>query len=152
MKRVAWITDNIYLKHNTGGNHPESVERLISINLKIKTIIDKLIEIKPRFATKDDIEMVHNKSLIQTVKEKSKNEIPIDLDTVLSKESYKSALKAVGAGLEAIDGIKESRFDRAFCAVRPPGHHATPTQSMGFCLFNYTLDKITPSFHTLHLL
>jgi len=136
MKRVAWITDNIYLKHDTGKQHPESIERLISINLKIKTVIDRLIEIKPRFATIEDIAMVHEKSLIKKVKNSSENEIPIDLDTILSKESYRSALKAVGAGLEAIDGIKKNKFDRAFCAVRPPGHHATPTQSMGFCLFN----------------
>lgn len=77
MKRVAWITDNIYLKHDTGKQHPESIERLISINLKIKTVIDRLIEIKPRFATIEDIAMVHEKSLIKKVKNSSENEIPI---------------------------------------------------------------------------
>ena len=136
MKKVAWITDDIYLKHNTGAGHPESIGRLESINLKIQPLKDKLIEISPRFATKEQIEMIHHKSLIEEIEEKSQLEIPIDLDTILSKDSYQSALKAVGAGLEAIDGIKEQKFERAFCAVRPPGHHATPTQAMGFCLFN----------------
>jgi acetoin utilization deacetylase AcuC-like enzyme len=136
IKKVAWITDDIYLKHNTGVGHPESVERLMSIDLKIETIKDKLIEVKPRFATVDEIEMVHYHTLIQEIKSKSKTETPIDTDTVLSSHSYQSALKAVGAGLVAIEGIKEKRFQRAFCAVRPPGHHATPSKSMGFCLFN----------------
>jgi len=94
MKKVAWITDDIYLKHNTGAGHPESIGRLESINLKIETIKDKLIEVSPRFATKEQIEMIHHKSLIEEIEEKSKLETPIDLDTILSKESYQSALKA----------------------------------------------------------
>ena len=136
MKKVAWITDDIYLKHDTGVGHPESIDRLKSINLKIKSIQDKLIEVEPRFATVDEVEMIHYHTLIEEVEHKSRTETPMDLDTILSQFSYQSALKAVGAGLVAIDGIKEKRFERAFCAVRPPGHHATPSQSMGFCLFN----------------
>jgi acetoin utilization deacetylase AcuC-like enzyme len=136
MKKVAWITDDIYLEHDTGAGHPESVERLISINLKIETIKESLIEVAPRFATIDEVAMVHDHTLIEKIEYKSQMELPVDGDTILSSYSYQSALKAVGAGLVAIDGIKEERFERAFCAVRPPGHHATPTQSMGFCLFN----------------
>jgi len=136
MKKVAWITDEIYLKHNTGENHPESIERLKSINLKIKTIEDKLIKVTPRFATPQQVAMIHSPQQIKEVKIHSQIQKPIDADTILSQDSYDSALKAVGAGLEAIDGIRENRFERAFCAVRPPGHHATPTKSMGFCLFN----------------
>jgi acetoin utilization deacetylase AcuC-like enzyme len=136
MKQVAWITDDIYLEHDTGVGHPESVERLRSINLKIETIKERLIEVEPRFATVDEVEMIHYHTLIEEIEDKSRREVPVDLDTMLSQYSYQSALKAVGAGLVAIDGIKENRFQRAFCAVRPPGHHATPSQSMGFCLFN----------------
>jgi len=136
MKKVAWITDDIYLKHDTGVGHPESIGRLESINLKIQPLKNRLIVTSPRFATKEQIEMINHKSLIEEIEEKSQLEFPIDLDTILSKDSFQSALKAVGAGLEAIDGIKEQKFERAFCAVRPPGHHATPTQAMGFCLFN----------------
>ena len=136
MKKVAWITDDIYLKHDTGEGHPESAERLVSINLKIKILKDKLIEVTPRLATKSEVNLIHSMEHIDDIQERGRVEIAVDADTILSKESYSSALKAVGAGLVAIDGIKEGKFERAFCAVRPPGHHATPTQSMGFCLFN----------------
>jgi len=136
MKKVAWITDDIYLKHNTGEGHPESARRLKSINLKIASIQDNLIEVSPRFATQKQIELIHHKSQIDEVRVSSQMEKSIDADTICSKDSYQVALKAVGAGLEAVDGIKRGEFERAFCAVRPPGHHATPTKSMGFCLFN----------------
>ena len=136
MKKVAWITDDIYLQHDTGVGHPESPERLQSINLKITTLEDRLINVSPRLATVEEIELIHDREMIDDVKEKGRVEQPIDADTILSKQSYTAARKAVGAGLVAVDGVKSEKFERAFCAVRPPGHHATPSQSMGFCLFN----------------
>jgi acetoin utilization deacetylase AcuC-like enzyme len=136
MKKVAWITDDFYLQHDTGAGHPESSQRLESINLKIEPILDKLIEVQPTPAKVEDVKMVHSMEMIFEIQEKARMALPVDADTILSKESFHVALKAVGAGLVAVNGIKEEKFERAFCAVRPPGHHATPTQSMGFCLFN----------------
>ena len=136
MKQVAWITDDAYLQHNTGAGHPESAERLKSIYLKIEPLMDKLIEVEPRVATIEEVRKVHSLEMIVDIQDRAKEGLPVDGDTILSKESFHVALKAVGAGLVAVEGIKEKKFERAFCAVRPPGHHATPTQSMGFCLFN----------------
>ena len=136
MKKVAWITDDFYLQHDTGAGHPESSQRLESINLKIEPILDKLIEVQPIPAKVEDVKTVHSMEMIFEIQEKARMGLPVDADTILSKESFHVALKAVGAGLVAVNGIKEEKFERAFCAVRPPGHHATPTQSMGFCLFN----------------
>ena len=135
MKKVAWITDDFYLQHDTVG-HPESPERLESINYHMERLIEKLIVVEPYAAKVEDVEMIHSSEMIAIVKDKASVELPIDADTTLSKQSYWVALKAVGAGLVAVDGLKNSEFERAFCAVRPPGHHATPTESMGFCLFN----------------
>ncbi len=135
MKKVAWITDDFYFQHDTVG-YPESPERLESINYRIEPLLDKLIIVEPRVAKVEEIEMVHSPEMISVVKEKAPLGLPIDSDTILTKQSYWVALKAVGAGLVAVDGVKNSKFERAFCAVRPPGHHATPTASMGFCLFN----------------
>ncbi|HEY9190959.1 MAG TPA: histone deacetylase, partial [Sulfurovum sp.] len=73
---------------------------------------------------------------IETIKHTSAREGSIDPDTVCSHDSYQAAVTAVGAGIAALDGIRSGASERAFCAVRPPGHHATPTQAMGFCLFN----------------
>ena len=136
MKKVAWITDEYYLQHDTGVGHPESAERLVSINLKIQQLIDKLIEVKPLPARVADLRRVHSMEQIFDIQERASRGEAVDGDTILSSESFHIALSAAGSGITAIDGIKEKKFERAFCAVRPPGHHATPTQSMGFCLFN----------------
>ena len=136
MKQVAYITDDIYLKHNPGSMHPESPQRLSAINKAIEPLRGSLLFKSPIKASEDIIELVHPFEHIETIKHTSEYEGSIDSDTVCSVDSYEAALTAVGAGIVALDGIKAGEFERAFCAVRPPGHHATPTQAMGFCLFN----------------
>jgi len=134
--KVAYITDDIYLEHDTGLTHPESKQRLIAINRAIEPLRHKLIEKEPVWVSKEILQSIHSAEHIENIIEASEYGVPIDSDTICSKDSYKAATKAVGAGVVAIDGIKAGEFERAFCAVRPPGHHATPTQAMGFCLFN----------------
>lgn len=136
MKQVAYITDDIYLKHNPGSMHPESPQRLSAINKAIEPLRGSLLFKSPMKVSEDIIELVHPFEHIETIKHTSEYEGSIDSDTVCSADSYEAALTAVGAGIVALDGIKAGEFERAFCAVRPPGHHATPTQAMGFCLFN----------------
>lgn len=133
---VAYITDDIYLQHDTGASHPESIQRLLSINKAITLLLPKLISIEPIFASTELLCLVHTPAHIAIIQEASDRASAIDSDTICSEKSYAAACKAVGAGIVALDGIKSGDFERAFCAVRPPGHHATPEQAMGFCLFN----------------
>ena len=130
------IKDLIYLKHDTGVAHPESKERLIAIYNEIKPIEDKLNILAPKKATQEDILKVHSLLHYYEVLEASKNEAALDLDTLTSKDSFEVALYSAGSGLRAIDAIKDRVSNLAFCAIRPPGHHATKDKAMGFCLFN----------------
>lgn len=133
---VAYITDEIYLQHNTGTMHPESPQRLIAINQAIEPIHESLIIKSPIKVSEQILSLVHSLEHIDTIIGTCEYGGNIDFDTICDIDSYNAASMAVGAGVVALDGIKAGEYERAFCAVRPPGHHATPTQAMGFCLFN----------------
>ncbi len=137
MKKVGYIYDPIYLKHNTGEYHPENHKRLLYIQKYIEPLKKDLVLIKPRKATAKDVALVHDIYYPQEIMDLcSAGGTNLDPDTVCSVYSYEVALYAVGAGLEAIDKIKEGLVERVFCAVRPPGHHAEYSKAMGFCIFN----------------
>jgi len=129
------IKDNIYFKHDTK-NHPESIARLKAIYNKIEPMLKDFLVHKPIKATFEDITQVHTKEHYYRVKEASLNEEFLDADTPTSRDSFDVALYAAGAGIKAINEIKKSDSKRAFCLIRPPGHHATSNKAMGFCLFN----------------
>ena len=135
MKKVGFIYDDIFLLHEMPVGHPESKERLIAINniLKQSDIRDRLIHIKPRKAETNDILSVHTNSYIEKV---LKFTGYYDSDTYISQNSVEAALYAAGAVIEAIEACKTGTIQRAFCAVRPPGHHAEAGSAMGFCIFN----------------
>ena len=137
MRTVGYIYDDIYLKHNTGENHPENYKRLISIEKHIEPLKKELKLIKPRKATAKDVALIHDIYYPQEIMDLcSGGGTYLDPDTVCSIHSYEAALYAVGAGLEGIDKIKEGVVERVFCSVRPPGHHAEFARAMGFCIFN----------------
>jgi len=136
MMTVAYITDPLYLEHDTGISHPESKDRLLAIEKAIGPLHRELIKVSPIAVSREIISLVHTEEQIEQVYEASLYSQAIDSDTICSQNSYAADMKAVGAGVAAVDGIKNGTFSRAFCAVRPPGHHATPLRSMGFCLFN----------------
>ena len=137
MKKVGYIYDQVYLKHDTGEGHPERPERVQSIDTFLTSLKDKLINIKPRKATAKEIALVHDIYYPQEIMDLcSAGGTYLDPDTRCSIFTYEAATYAVGAGLEAVDKIKEGVVERVFANVRPPGHHAEYAKAMGFCIFN----------------
>jgi acetoin utilization deacetylase AcuC-like enzyme len=136
MSSVAFIYDSIFLEHDTGAYHPENANRLRSIIKAIEPLRERLLFVAPKPAALELVTLVHPHSHIKFVEKKCLKEDAIDADTQVSSGSFKAALMAVGAGKAAVDKIISADIKSAFCAVRPPGHHATSTQAMGFCLFN----------------
>jgi len=133
------VYDDIYLKHYCGEWHPERPERLqYAISALEKSgLMSKLHRVSPRAASKQELALVHTKSYIDEVERLSQTGHQwLDLDTCVSEHSWEAAIKAVGGVLAACDEILKGTTRTAFCAVRPPGHHATPARGMGFCIFN----------------
>jgi acetoin utilization deacetylase AcuC-like enzyme len=134
--QVGFVYDDVFLNHETPHGHPERKERLVFIvnALKASHLWEKLVHIKPRKATFEEIEMVHSHSYVERVRERGQGYL--DPDTYLSRGSLEAALYAVGAVIEAVDRCRNGSLRRVFCAVRPPGHHAERDRAMGFCIFN----------------
>lgn len=138
MSAVALIYDKVYLKHKTG-THPENEERVRRVYdyLRGDPLYEKLTEIPPRPATEDEIRLVHSKRYYDDLASLPRNQMSfLDADTVVGPGSLEAALAAAGAVMVAVEAIKAGKIDRAFCLVRPPGHHALPDRAMGFCIFN----------------
>lgn len=135
---VGYVYDPIYLDHHTE-NHPESPERLSAIidHLRAEGILDELVRIAPRKATVEELLTVHSDRHIDKVDQVSRRgDSDIEIDTQVSRRSYEVALWAVGGVIRAVEEVVAGNVDSAFALVRPPGHHATRTEAMGFCLFN----------------
>jgi len=127
-----------YLLHETGG-HPERKERLMAVidYLKEKGLLAEMVPLEAREAALEEVALNHSPRYIEEVRgfcEAGGGHL--DPDTVVSRDSYRAALWAVGGALVAVDAVLEGRCSSVFCAVRPPGHHALKSRAMGFCIFN----------------
>ena len=139
---TSLVYDQIYLKHETGEFHSESPNRLRAImrGLEKANLLPSLHSLSPQESPMQWIETVHHKEYIETVRQNvlsgARYLSTRSGNTAICEQSFKVALWAAGGVLTACDAVMSNRTKNAFCAVRPPGHHATPSRGMGFCLFN----------------
>lgn len=140
MGTTALLLDSVYKQHLTGSGHPERPERIDAVRsgLEREGLVRDATRLSPRRANEDEIAMVHAPDYIATVKRdigRGAHDLSTG-DTAVSPKSLDVALEAAGGVMNAVDSVLEGRTKNAFCAVRPPGHHATAVRGMGFCVFN----------------
>jgi len=136
MTRVGFLFDDMFLRHEPPVWHPDSGERLVRAVLALKAagLWDLLTVLQPRRAGVEDLARVHAPAYIEKIRTAPPGEL--DPDTFVSEQSFEAALHAAGGVMEAVEQCRIGAIDRAFCAIRPPGHHAETDQALGFCIIN----------------
>jgi acetoin utilization deacetylase AcuC-like enzyme len=140
MGKTGLVYHPAYLEHDMGAGHPESPHRLRAIlqRLEQSGTAGRLTRIEPRKAEEEWITQVHTPQYVAALHRHApvSGRVSLDLDTSMSPGSLDAAFLAAGGALSAVDAIMAKQVEHAFCAVRPPGHHAEACRAMGFCLLN----------------
>ena len=137
--KTCLVTSDTYQNHNTGEGHPEKIDRVTAIINNFKKLDNKeLTWKKPSKFSLSLLNKTHSSKYINFVNKSfpKKGLSFLDGDTVISPGSREATRDAVGSIISAIDGVQNKEFKNAFCAVRPPGHHAEKDKAMGFCIYN----------------
>jgi acetoin utilization deacetylase AcuC-like enzyme len=133
------FTDPIFLKHDTGPHHPERIDRLRSITARLESagLVARCHRGTVSPISEDEIGRVHSPAVLELAREAvAAGGGHLDADTVVCPDSLAAAMCAAGAAANAVDAVLAGDDRNALCLVRPPGHHATRNQSMGFCIFS----------------
>lgn len=139
MPRTGLVYDDKMLLHDTGVGHPERPDRLTAIVDALARAKIDLVEIPIRKASIEDLLRVHTREHVEEIRLTCAVDGNYrDPDTPMGQDSWEAALLAAGGVISASDAVIGGRCDNAFCAVRPPGHHAECDRAMGFCMFNNT--------------
>ena len=136
---VLLLSHRACLQHDPGPHHPECPDRLRAVlhALEAEEFADLVRDEAPR-ATPEQLMRIHPAHYVEAVlgvRPEPDEHVALDADTVMSHGSAEAALRAAGAAIAAVDAVCRGEVRRAFCAARPPGHHAEPARPMGFCLF-----------------
>ena len=138
--KTALLADRIYREHLVGRDHPERPERFDAVwqGLQKAGLIERMTRIEPRAAAEEEMLLCHTREYLKIAQHDVEAGYPslTTGDTDVTPNSWEVARKAAGGVLNAVDAVLTGKARNAFCAVRPPGHHATPNRGMGFCLLN----------------
>jgi len=139
MNSTGLVYSGDYLKHDAGAHHPERPERLTATLQYFREtgLLEKMVALKPKPCSEEDIRRVHTKRLLESLKSLSASGGGfIDADTYCSARTYHVALLAAGGCIVAGDAVMQKKVDNAFALIRPPGHHASRDRAGGFCYLN----------------
>jgi acetoin utilization deacetylase AcuC-like enzyme len=137
---TALFADARCQQHDTGPGHPESPARYTAVMdaLQRAGLLDRLLRLEPRAVTRDDLLLAHDAAYLRRAEEDilaGFSQLSTG-DTTICEDSWEVARLGVGGALAAVDAVMAGQATNAFCAIRPPGHHATPDRGMGFCILN----------------